>query len=60
MALAQRIESLRKRHTEIDIKILAESARPLPDKDELYRLKALKLSLKDHINRLAQGEQQAA
>jgi hypothetical protein len=60
MALEQRIESLRKRHTEIDHKILAETARPLPDVAELHRLKAMKLSLKDDIRRLEEGELQAA
>jgi hypothetical protein len=60
MALAQRIESLRKRHAEIDMKILAETSRPLPDHAELHRLKAMKLGLKDDINRLADRNLQAA
>ncbi len=60
MALAQRIESLRKRHAEIDLKIVTESSRPMPDQAKLRRLKALKLTLKDDMNRLADGEQEAA
>jgi len=62
MALEQRIESLKKRHTEIDLKLLAEEARPAPDGSLLHQLKWQKLCLKDEMSRLmtGSGEQQAA
>jgi len=56
MALEQRIASLQKRHTEIDMKILAETARPLPDTDILHDLKRQKLGIKDSIERLLNGQ----
>lgn len=50
MALAQRLESLVKRHADVDVRILAENSRPLPDVALLRRLKKEKLSLKDGIS----------
>jgi len=58
MALAQRIESLKKRHTEIDLRLLAETARPAPDDILLHDLKRQKLSLKDEMLRLMSGHQE--
>jgi uncharacterized protein len=59
MALAQHLEMLRKRHTEIDLRILAEHARPSPDTKLLGQLKKQKLILKDDINRLTYVEDAA-
>jgi hypothetical protein len=53
MSLQSRIESLKERHTAVDAKVFAEDHRPLPDQDELVRLKGQKLRLKDEIERLA-------
>lgn len=53
MALKQHLEMLRKRHLELDSKILAEHARPAPDVRLLSQLKRQKLILKDDINRLS-------
>lgn len=58
MALLQHLETLKKRHTEIDLRILAENARPSPDENLLAKLKKQKLFLKDDIARL--GDQAAA
>jgi len=61
MALAQRIESLKKRHTEIDHIVRTEEARPSPDAVLLHQLKHQKLNIKDEIARLmGGGERQAA
>lgn len=61
MALEQRIESLRKRHTEIDLELHAEEIRPSPDETLIHRLKCLKLHIKDELSRLRGGhERQAA
>ena len=58
MALSQRIASLQKRKAEIDIEILAQTARPLPDTGILHKLKAEKLGLKDSIERLVAMDDQ--
>jgi hypothetical protein len=68
MALEQRVETLKKRHAEIDLKLLAEIARPAPDETIVHHLKSQKLHLKDEINRLLyqqsgqhhEGDRQAA
>ncbi len=54
MALEQRIQSLRKRHAELDHKIHSEEARPLPDAVLLHQLKSEKLNMKDEMVRLTQ------
>jgi uncharacterized protein len=59
MALEQHLEMLKKRHMEIDLKILAEHARPSPDSRLLGQLKKQKLILKDDINRLTYVEDAA-
>ena len=53
MALEQHLEMLRKRHMEVDLRILAERSRPSPDERMLGQLKKQKLILKDDINRLS-------
>jgi hypothetical protein len=60
MALEQRIESLRKRHTEIEARIHGEESRPAPDVALVHRMKREKLILKDEIERLCHGQKQAA
>jgi len=60
MALEQRIQSLKKRHFEIDMKLLAEEARPAPDETLLHQLKREKLHLKDEMSRLINGDQRQA
>lgn len=52
MALEQRIASLKKHHAELDLKILAETARPAPDMVLLHKLKSAKLNTKDEVSRL--------
>ena len=59
MALEQHLEMLKKRHTELDLRILAEHARPSPDARVLNQLKRQKLILKDDINRLSYVEDAA-
>lgn len=59
MALAQHLEQLKKRHVEIDLKILAEHARPSPNEELINKLKRQKLFLKDDINRLTHVEEAA-
>jgi uncharacterized protein len=60
MALEQRLESLKKRHHQLDLMILAEEAHPIPDPVLLHQLKRQKLSLKDEMVNLSHGHRQAA
>lgn len=61
MALQQRIDTLKKRHTEIDLLVRSEESRPFPDALRLHQLKHQKLNLKDEMARLMDGlHQQAA
>jgi len=60
MALEQRIESLKKRHAQIDLMIQAEEAHPLSDPVLLQQLKRQKLNLKDEMTNLSYGQRQAA
>ena len=60
MALEQRIESLRKRHTEIDLRLMAEEARPAPDDILLHQLKCQKLNLKDEMSKLMGSQERQA
>jgi hypothetical protein len=60
MALSQRIESLRKRHAEIDHILHQEQIRPAPDITRLHQLKRIKLNLKDEMARLMNGHAAAA
>ncbi len=52
MALQQHLDTLQKRHDDLDLKIHAEYARPSPDERRLIELKKQKLHLKDDISRL--------
>lgn len=49
MSLTQRIETLRKRHAELDTMLWEEEHRPLPDIVKLHHFKREKLFLKDRI-----------
>jgi len=60
MALTQRIESLRKRHADIDHIVHEEEIRPFPDIVRLHELKKKKLNLKDEMARLMNGHEVAA
>jgi hypothetical protein len=60
MARAQRIESLQKRHTQIEAQLHDEEIRPAPDRIRLQELKREKLLLKDEIARLTGGQRVAA
>ncbi len=60
MPLTARIESLKKRHTEIEQQIHAEESRPAQDLAKLNKLKRDKLSLKDEITKLIEEQEKAA
>jgi hypothetical protein len=63
MALEQHLDTLRKRHAELDTRIRTEEARPYPDDIVLHKWKAEKLGIKDTIVQLMMGSearQQAA
>ena len=53
MSLQARIDSLKQRHSALDVRIGQEDTRPRPDPDALTRLKGEKLRLKDEMERLA-------
>lgn len=59
MAREQRIESLKKRHADIDTLIQAETSHPAPDISRLHGWKRQKLFIKDQLASLL-GDQQAA
>jgi hypothetical protein len=48
-SLLARMATLRRRHRDVDARILAEEKRPMPDMARLKRLKQEKLGLKDAI-----------
>jgi len=52
MPLSARIESLKKRHTEIEQQLHTEESSPAQDEAKVAKLKKEKLSLKDEITRL--------
>ncbi len=52
MNLQGRIEALEARHQALEDRIFEEDHRPAPNADELVRLKAEKLRLRDEIERL--------
>ena len=60
MPLANRIDSLKKRHTDIEAKLHNEKTRPSPDTNVIGKLKREKLSLKDEISRLYAEQERAA
>lgn len=60
MALAQRIESLKARHAEIEAQLHLEESRPSQDETKIQHLKKEKLTLKDEITRLMEEMEAAA
>lgn len=52
MQYQERIQALRERHKQLDVKLHELSLRPQPDEQELQELKRSKLALKDEISRL--------
>jgi len=55
MTAQSRLQSLRARHASLEDRINAEDHRPLPDTEELHRLKREKLHLKEEMERLRQS-----
>jgi len=53
MPVAERIESLRAKHTRLETEIDQEAHRPMPDDTHLSRLKREKLRIKDQIIKMA-------
>lgn len=43
------MSALQAKHAELEAKLDAETARPLPDDDLIHRLKKLKLQIKDQL-----------
>ena len=60
MALEQRIESLKKRHADIDHVVHAEELRPAPDIIRLHELKRQKLNVKDELSALLHQQEERA
>jgi len=60
MPLSARIESLKKRHTEIEDQLHTEETRPSQDEAKVSKLKREKLNLKDEITRLEEEQNKAA
>ncbi len=60
MPLTARIESLRKRHTEIEKQLNLEESRPAQDEVKINKLKRDKLALKDEIAKLEAEQKKAA
>lgn len=52
MAVTERVESLKARHAAVDAQLQDLLIRPLPDADEITRLKREKLKLKDEMSKL--------
>jgi hypothetical protein len=52
LSLQTRLESLKERHADLEIRITDEDARPRPDADVLIKLKLEKLRIKEEIERL--------
>lgn len=53
MGYDARIESLRSKHAEIEMALVTEARRPLPDENLLLTLKRQKLRIKDEIQRIS-------
>lgn len=52
MSLQTRLEALKERHANLEVRIADEDQRPRPDSDVLMRLKLEKLRVKEEIERL--------
>lgn len=60
MSEIERIDSLRAKHAALDDRLKSESQRPLPNEDEIHRLKREKLRIKDEIARLSDHPAESA
>ncbi|MGE4350736.1 MAG: YdcH family protein [Bdellovibrionales bacterium] len=60
MPLTARIESLKKRHAEIEQQLHNEETSPAQDETKVSKLKREKLSLKDEIAKLEEEQEKAA
>ncbi len=60
MALERHIEALKQKHARLDQMLRQEELRVGADSVELNRLKAMKLGVKDEIERLIHGQRAAA
>lgn len=55
MSLESRFESLQSRHARLESQLGTEIQRPLPDHEEVHRLKREKLRVKEEMERLRGG-----
>ena len=55
MSLQSHVDSLKERHSRLEAQISEEDQRPLPDADNLHRLKREKLRIKEEMERLNRG-----
>lgn len=55
MSIEDRIESLRTKHANLEVKLDSETSRPHPNDDALRTLKHEKLVIKDEIERMQQA-----
>ena len=55
MSLADRLQSLRTKHRNLDLAVQLEYRRPLPDTVTLKRLKMEKLKVKEEMDRIGQA-----
>lgn len=60
MPLSARIESLKKRHNEIEEQLHIEESRPAQDEVKINKLKRDKLTIKDEITKLQEAQGKAA
>jgi len=59
MALTSHLQSLKLKHADLQERIAREEGRPHPDEDVIAQLKKQKLRLKDEMQSLASGMQEA-
>ena len=55
MSLEARFESLQTRHARLEAQLGSEAQRPLPNREEVQRLKREKLRVKEEMERLRGG-----
>ncbi len=56
MSIEDRIESLKTKHANLEMKLGSEISRPLPNDDALRSLKHEKLVIKDELMRMQQAQ----
>jgi hypothetical protein len=52
MSLQAHLDALKERHAALELRISDEDQRPMPDSEELHRLKIEKLRVKEEMERL--------